>query len=359
MNQLLGDHVASIGSALESYFDTQAGQILTFHPWGEDLRCRLRDFTLRGKLLRGALVPFTFRLFSREDPLPSACLQAGVAMELLQAFLLIHDDIMDQDKTRRGAPAVHAQYEEHLFGKRPEVLSTEGEHYGVAQGICAGDVAAFLAMQIISGLEVIPETRVELVSMISREIVAVGLAQMQDVHHGAVSQAEPEKILEVYTGKTGRYTFSLPMMIGARLAGQPDRVVQLLQRFGESQGRIFQIRDDQLGIFGDSQLIGKPLGSDIRENKKTLFREELFRRLPQDHPLRDYFGSDQIGPEEVEKVRQALHEEGVMDVVEEQVARDREESLEIVERLSLSAGFSAEGREALEGLVSYNLGRTR
>lgn len=329
--------------------------MLPFHPWGEDLRSRFRAFSLGGKLLRGALVPFTFRLFSREEPFSPACRDAGVAMELLQTFLLVHDDIMDQDRVRRGGLAVHAQYEEYLSRLDPEGNPAGNGHYGIAQGICAGDVAAFLAVQLVSDLDAPAPVRAELVSLVSREIVAVGLAQMQDVHHSAVPRAEPEKILEVYTGKTGRYTFSLPMMTGARLSGQSGEVLQLLRRFGESQGRIFQIRDDQLGIFGDHRVIGKPVGSDIRENKKTLFREELFQRLPGDAPVLGYFGSDRIGPEELEKVRQALRETGVMDAVEEQVARDRDESLQIIDDLPLSSG----GRDALGGLVSYNLTRLR
>ena len=69
--------------------------------------------------------------------------------------------------------------------------------------------------------------------------------------------------------KTGRYSFSLPLLAGAMLADAPAELRGKLETFGESIGLLFQIRDDELGLFGDERELGKPVGSDVREGKKT------------------------------------------------------------------------------------------
>ncbi|TVR68084.1 MAG: polyprenyl synthetase family protein [Spirochaetaceae bacterium] len=338
------ESIQSVRHCLQEYLATGAPTLLTLEPWGPDLHKRLSEYAERGKMVRGALVTFAYRLFDPDGSVPPACCEAGVAMELLQSFLLIHDDIMDQDDLRRGVPAVHSQYRE-LMKSHPGA-----KQYGLSMGICGGDVAAFLAMERIATLSVPPELRSELSALVAREVVSVGLAQMQDVHHGYVSEVDREAILKVYTYKTGRYTFSLPLMVGARIAGASLQQASALARIGEHLGRIFQIRDDQLGIFGRSEEIGKPAGSDIREDKKTIFREELFRTLPQNHVVRSYFGSPLAGEAEMEIVRQEIIRTGVLDRINDLVAEEEQRVNTLVGELEIPP----EGVAALNALALYN-----
>lgn len=341
---------AAVRSALEGYFADAASAPLALEPWGPDVQRRLAEYALRGKLIRGAMVVLGWRLSQTEDipneAIPAAVLDTAVAMELLQSFLLIHDDIMDQDELRRGGPSVHAQY--------TATLNPGDPHYGVSMGICAGDVSAFLALDLLARISADPATVAALMQLVSREIVIVGLAQMQDVHHGYVPQASRDAILQVYTYKTGRYTFSLPLMSGALLAGAPVETQKALSELGEALGRIFQIRDDQLGLFGDSSDTGKPTGSDIRENKKTIFQAELRDRAPDDDPVLASFGNESIGSREIEAVRARVEQLGVTAAIEEIVQRDATQCREIIDRMSLSGT----GREALTALLAYNLART-
>lgn len=334
----------SVKRELEQFFKGTSRELLHLEPWGADLQRRLGEYAGRGKLIRGALVPFAWSLFNPGQDHPEAVRQAGVAMELMQSFLLIHDDIMDQDDLRRGAPSVHAQYRD-LRGSR---------QYGVSMGICAGDVAAFMAVQQMASLPVSPDVRSTLTELFAREIISVGLAQMQDVHHGYVDHASREAVLQVYTWKTGRYTFSLPMMTGAILADASRETVGILAELGEGMGRVFQIRDDQLGIFGEDEAIGKPAGSDIRENKKTIFRELLMERLPGDHPVRSLFGRETLSNEELALVRHTLTETGVMKDVDALVVSEQRAAEQHVSSL----GLDGDAREALDALLEYNAGRT-
>jgi geranylgeranyl diphosphate synthase type I len=178
---------------------------------------------------------------------------------------------------------------------------------------------------------------------------------MQDVHHGYVDHAERDAIMSVYTHKTGRYTFSLPLIIGARLGDADEEARRLLARLGESLGRIFQIRDDHLGVFGTEGETGKPVGTDLRENKKTLHRRLLFDRLDPDDPVRALFGASDVRPEHVTAVRTAMRRYGVPAEIEHEIQREQSSAESAIEELNVSP----QGREALKALLAYNLTRTK
>ncbi|MEX2443087.1 MAG: polyprenyl synthetase family protein [Alkalispirochaeta sp.] len=348
MNTYLTEARSLVSEHLTDYISRARRKTLTFGPWGDDVASRLQEYSLRGKMIRGALVGFAYRLFHTGGSVPTACVEAGVAMELLQSFLLIHDDIMDQDERRRGGPAIHSQYAAAApHGKT-------AAQYGLSMGVCTGDISAFLAMERLATMDADEATRNQIVALVAREISLVGLAQMQDVHHGYVSEAEDTEILNVYTYKTGRYTFSLPLMIGALLAGADESSVERLSRFGEQAGRIFQIRDDQLGLFGAGDDIGKPEGSDIREDKKTPFRNALMRQLPPDSPIRHAFGAESLTSVEIAAVREALEDYGIQAEVDMCIAEDERAARTEIAALALSV----DGTRALEELLEYNLNRT-
>jgi geranylgeranyl diphosphate synthase type I len=140
----------------------------------------------------------------------------------------------------------------------------------------------------------------------ARELSAVGIAQMQDVAWGASrSGGGVEEILRMYTHKTGRYSFSLPLLVGAAFAEAPKDVRSRLETFGECVGLLFQVRDDELGLFGDERQLGKPVGSDVREGKKTLLFSSLVTALdPAQRRVFDgIFGNPRATEADIEQVR--------------------------------------------------------
>jgi len=333
---------ADLRQALSAYISRTGMEPAKERRFCADVTHRLDDYAGRGKLIRGALVAFSQGPY--RDSYDDAAIDTGVAMELLQTFLLIHDDIMDRDDTRRGAPSIHAQYE----AVAPRVSGAH--HYGLSQAISAGDVAAFLAIQRIATIGAPERVRLRLQEMISAEIIQVGLAQMQDVFHGYANDASEEEILDVYTYKTGRYTFSLPLMAGAVLARVAEEEVQKLADLGEGLGRVFQIRDDELGLFGDASDTGKPAGSDIEENKKTLFRAALFEYSRETERLTRLFGKKDLSIQDLQFVRSEVHRCGAYDVVEAAVDREAVRSQEIIDSLSIGN----EARASLTALLDYN-----
>jgi len=303
MNEFMGASKDSISAFLKGYLGEMAQRFSFIRPWGSDAIGRLEAFSQGGKMIRGALALLGHRMYGGEHP--EEALRCSAAMELFQAGFLIHDDIMDRDRTRRGLPSYFWQY-----AKRAEEEGlSDPYHSGESLGTCGGDVAFFLGFQLLS-MDAPPPG---FLAFCSRELSIVGLAQMQDVFWGASSiLPENDEIIGLYTYKTGRYSFSMPLIAGALLAGRSEASCQGISRLGELMGIIFQIRDDELGLFGDAGELGKPIGSDLREGKKTIFHRALMDSLDPAERRRvgAYFGSADSGEKELSEVRALLESHG-------------------------------------------------
>jgi len=337
---------------------------------GRDAANRLEEFTSRGKMLRGCLVKLGYDLIKGINPVTpesekESAMLAGAAMELFQSGLLAHDDIMDRDRVRRGAPTMHVGYEHTL--KRGGY--DDPAHHGEALAICAGDLAYFAAFQLLSEMPASATRSVQAIRMAARELCVVGIAQMQDVANGAVAQGsvnpfrdaptEPseEDILALYRYKTGRYTFSLPLALGCTIADGSDAERIALEEAGEELGVLFQLKDDELGLFADEKVLGKPVGADIRENKKTLFRRRLLTRADDDtrKRLEVIFGNPDAGAPEAGFVRSQLDQLGVRAEIAAMMQARAEAALSRIEPILSRA--PAESARAFRELVEYSLER--
>lgn len=242
----------------------------------EDTLNRLFHFSTSGKMLRGL---FILLIYSFYKPLSkdSKASYAAAAIELIQSSLLIHDDIIDNDELRRGNRTIFAQYKD--FGT--ENNYPEADAYGRSQGICTGDIAIFTAFDLITKCSNDYKEIATLTSLFAKETHLVAIGEMIDVDMAA-NPVEPtvKRVLEMYKFKTARYSFSMPFAAGAILGGADIKSQTLLAKLGENAGILFQIHDDWLGLYGTEEQIGKPVGSDIRENKKTIYRALLQEALP-------------------------------------------------------------------------------
>lgn len=320
---------------------------------GKDVLHRLVDFSKQGKMLRGGLVSLACELFNGQAAFD--CIALGASLELFQSALLIHDDIMDRDVVRRGNPSVYHQY---ALQSGEWGLHDPG-HTGEALGICAGDIAFFTAFEIISSTSLSDAVKNRLVGLCSRELSYVGVAQMVDVLWGSDGKVPaPEDVLNLYIYKTGRYTFSLPLIIGGIAAGQEQGTVLILENIGTALGVLFQLKDDELGIFGDEKKLGKPIGSDIKEGKKTLFYIYLLRKVneAEQNRLLRIFGNQHASGEEIEYVRDLMENLGLREQVSNDAARFIEEAKREIGKLN---GANKNARRVLEELVEYSTTRLR
>lgn len=343
-----------IEAFLKTYLDQKGARFSTIGRLGEDLTGRLAAFAAGGKMIRGVLVSLGYALFkgdagSTDDE--KQLIAAGAAMELFQSALLIHDDIMDRDKTRRGKDSLFYQY-----SKLPVFRNRKDSYYlGEALGICGGDVSFFAAFEILAGLDLPPDVYRSILSLASKEMGYVGVAQMQDVVNGCLEEPVAENdILKLYLYKTGRYTFSLPLMTGGLLAGCSQETIAVLERLGESLGIIFQLKDDEIGIYGKQEAIGKPAGSDIREGKKTLYQYYLRNRASAEENLQmdRIFGNTEVGEEEIRFVQYLAERLGVRGMIAGKIAAYAQKSRSLIEKLP---GSVSAYRKSLTDVLEYSL----
>lgn len=351
----------------EIYFDRTRKKLLRFldrflkektpamarlKPWGADVVRRLGEFTRKGKLIRGGLVCLGCEMAARR--ISADAVRAGAALELIQSALLIHDDIMDRDTQRRGAPSLHRQYS---LQAEKEGLP-DPHHFGISMGICAGEIAIFLAFEALAGLTAQPSRTAAVQRLFAGTFGLVGLGQMRDIHAGASTRPIPEReVLDIYRFKTARYSFSLPLAAGWTLGGGKSADRQQLERLGETMGLIFQIKDDELGLFGEEKVLGKPVGSDIRQGKKTLIHLRLLERATagERKALAAVFGRPDASDEDVRFVRELALHYGVDVDVGEIMARYGSQA-----RAALrSLGVAGKHQEVLETLLEFSLTRRK
>jgi geranylgeranyl diphosphate synthase type I len=211
-----------------------------------------------GKRLRPALVAAGFRAVGGADagaPSP-AVVDVGCALELLQAYFLIHDDWMDGDEVRRGGPTAHVT-----------LARAQGDaHLGAALAVLAGDLASAEAHRVIAELDAAPALVRDVAALFARMHGEVVLGQAIDLTLAADDEAAVERMHDL---KTGSYTVRGPIALGATLAGAPADLRAALDAWARPVGVAFQLRDDLLGAFGEPALTGKPVGSDLRAHKRT------------------------------------------------------------------------------------------
>ncbi len=361
-----------ISHYLNDFFNSKNGDLDRVHSMGGESGIRIRDFAEKGKMLRGGLVALAYFLASgghpetgtpgdstangspKEYPIPPRAVSAvGGVMELFQSAFLIHDDIMDRDEKRRGSQSVYSQYvsiaENHKF--------RDAYHTGEALGICVGDISFFLAYEILA--EVAEATQnPRLTALCSRELSYVGVAQMLDVYWGQEETSVSEKeVFDLYRYKTGRYTFSLPLMCGGLLGKAEEKQIEDLEKIGELLGIVFQLKDDELGLFGDENQLGKPIGSDISEGKKTLFYVALMERAgPEERKkLEQLFGKYDISEDQVNYVREIVERHGIREWVMDICRRYADEAREVINGME---NVSEKYRGILAELLEYSLKRT-
>jgi geranylgeranyl diphosphate synthase type I len=307
----------------------------------------LRDLVLAGgKRLRPAFCHWAYvgAGGSAEDP---AVVDAGAALELLHTFALVHDDIMDGSATRRGTDTIHVLFES---GHALDGWRGEARRFGEGVAILVGDLAFVYADQLLAGAppaahQVFTELRIE-----------VNVGQFLDLLGTARGRANEETARRISRFKSGKYTVERPLHLGAALAGRLDELAVPLSGYGLPLGEAFQLRDDLLGVFGDEDVTGKPVGEDLREGKPTLLYAMAVEQASEaDAGVLARYGAADLDEDEVAALQDVLLSSGAVETIEGNIDRLVAEAVEALD----GAGLTEEARESLVELAYFVAGRDR
>jgi len=343
-----------VQDVLDAFLDEQARRLA---PLGDDagrLLAEARVSTAGGKRLRAAFCYWGFHAVAgrpADAAQEQALVRACAALELLQASALVHDDVMDASDTRRGRPATHKAFEtaHHEAGWRGDPVQ-----YGSAAAILLGDLLLTWSDELLrrAGFGAAETAAAMAVFDLCRSEVVAG--QFLDVSVQARGRADVETAMTVLRYKSAKYSVERPLHIGAALAGGDTDVLDALSGFGLPVGEAFQLRDDQLGVFGDPATTGKPAGDDLVEGKRTvLVARALEGASPADAELLDGSLGTPLSAEAVERLRGIIRDSGAEQQVEDAIAD--------LTRTAVTALEKAEGldRTAVEELTALATAATQ
>lgn len=313
VKQELREYSKKIDPFLQEFFSDQLEEIPRMLPYARQMVSRMRDFCLGGgKRLRPYLVSCGYELFA-ERKSGEMVYRASLLPELVHAFLLIHDDVMDQSDTRRGAATIHKCYERDVPGG--DFSGEQAQRFGESMALLAGDLMFSFVLKMLVSLDVDNRQRKEIVDIVQRSVQQTIFGQELDLRLEMTSKPKISDVLMMYRYKTSYYTFEAPLYIGAVLAGASIKECRRLSQFALLCGVAFQIKDDVLGLFGEEGQTGKAADSDLAQGKRTsviVKALELAGKSDQ-KILREVLDGAVITDELVNKVRCIVRETGALE----------------------------------------------
>ncbi|MGV3072040.1 polyprenyl synthetase family protein [Corynebacterium phoceense] len=290
----------------------------------------------------------------KAEEAPAAMLRAASSLEFIQACALIHDDIVDASDSRRGNPTVHRSLEKL---HRDHNWRGDSARYGESAAILAGDMALVWAEDMFtdSGLSAAALQRARTAWRGMRTEVIGG--QLLDINLEATNSESIELAENVNRFKTAAYTIERPLHLGAAIAGATNKLIAAFRGYGRDIGIAFQLRDDELGVFGDPKVTGKPAGDDLREGKRTVLLALALQHADTADPtaaatLRRLVGQTD-DPDDIARMAQIIADSGAREQLEERITRLTASGLQHLQ----AANVAPEVTEMLERLAHKSTAR--
>jgi geranylgeranyl diphosphate synthase, type I len=331
---------ARIDSLLADFLSEEAEELLAIDDALQPVAEQLRMAAGHGKRLRAAFCYWGWRGAGQPDN--EALTRAAASMELVHAAAIVHDDLIDDSPLRHHLPSAHIALQAAVTG-RPQARAAArslamlvGDHLMALAGqlfATSGLPAAFLAR----ARPMWGELARELIAGECLEILSTGTRPDTDVS------------LKVVRYKTAKYTVEQPLLIGALLAGAAPGLRSGLSAYGLPLGEAFQLRDDLLGLFGETDRTGKASLDDIRGHRPTTLLAKAWQvALPaQREQLAGVLGHRDLDEEHLRAVRELILALKAPEQVEDMIALRVREAVRHLGRLDIPG----QARRALTDLA--------
>ncbi len=311
-----------------------------------------------GKFLRASLIAMGYQSFCDDDKY----LPLGIALEIFQTSILIHDDIIDKADKRRGLDTIPVKYQKIYSDKVKGGNDFEDKRKDVSDSmaLCLGDLGFYLALQIIvqnyrdnKNLDKVLEYYNSVaIKTCEGEMVDVILPFYEEFY-GELDDLESH-VMEIYRLKTAWYSVVGPYCLGAILGGASENMVNQLEDALINLGVAFQIKDDLLGIYGDEKHIGKSVTSDVEEFKQTILYAYVINTSYKDELLK-YYGK-KISGQDMNKIKEIFDKSGARDYAEKMMDELFKESFKNILDLDF---LSLDKKKLLLGFAEYLKARSK
>ncbi len=303
-------------------------------------------FRSGGKRLRPAVLLFACGAVGGDE---SKAVSAAAAVEIFHTWTLVHDDIIDRDTLRRGQPTVHEFFsQKSLRNGRFKSGDESAHHYGVSVAILAGDVQHGWGISLMTELTtrygIDPAVTLKLIDTLDTYVLTTLVeGELLDVQQSrmpieALTESDIEEMLWKKTGALYEFCGAAGAAIGLNTSDFSHPLVKAISNFTSACGAAFQLQDDILGIIGDEKLLGKPVGSDIREGKRTLIVQHAYRRASaaQRELLNRVLGNEHATSDEIAEVATLLVNLGGIEYTKERAKACIQKAIPCLERVPVS-----------------------
>lgn len=303
-------YASEIDKFLAKFFRQKIKESRKITPIAAEMWQKLKDFIAGGKRIRGGLVRLGYECFGGKNK--KVILPVSVAIELTNAAILVHDDIIDQADFRHGRSTIHRQYQ-----KYHEIHYKKGNplHYGESMAIMVGDIGIYGAIDLINKSSFPEKAKHKVIQELIDFMIKTAYGENLDVDLAYREKVKEKDITIINTLKTAYYTLVGPLKMGGILVGASSWRLKRFEDYGIPVGIAFQLQDDILGMFGSIEKLGKPVDSDIKEGKNTLLYTQVLKRgnFSQQKKLMSLWGRKDITPKEVEEARKIIKNTGSLE----------------------------------------------
>ncbi len=305
-----------------------------------------KSYAKGGKMIRGGLTLLGYKI--AKGTKEKEALKAAVAIEIIQSFLLVHDDWMDKDSLRRGRKTIHFQYQ-----KNPSL-----KHYAACMAVSIGDFGHSFAHKIITDLDIKDSHKIEALSYLLRLEINTVYGQMMDLTYDIQKNVSWDQIIKVRELKTAYYTMVMPLLTGSTLAaGKNEKRKKAIISYGLPVGIAFQLQDDILGIFGDQEKFGKSTSSDLTEGKKSLLLVKALElsKGKDKKTLKAVFGNPKATSKQIEKARQIIKDSGALEHCQNLAQSLVKKGIKAIPKITTNKEYAS----ILETLALYVVSRSK
>lgn len=360
-----------VDARITAFLELRSDEMAAISPDLEHILAYANSMLGSGKRFRARFCYWGWRAIDQDpadDPLggletledASPVIDLATSLEVFHAAALVHDDIMDNSDTRRGLPAAHKAFERV---HRDRSYAGKSEHFGSSTALLLGDLLLAWSDDLLSDAvatlppEIASATRHQFSTM--RQEVTLG--QYLDIHEEAAwlhfqETERLERALRVVTYKSAKYSMEAPLLIGASLAGAAREQLEDLSSFGLPLGIAFQLRDDILGVFGDSEVTGKPSGDDLREGKRTVLIARAEASMPESakRVFNELLGDRTLNAGQIEVMQSTLQDTGALDEVEGMIEDYANTAMAALEQARITEGAKSELRRLADAVTRRN-----
>jgi len=348
ITNILESYKEKIELRLKTFLDEKIAEAEKISDSSREIMQYIKEFNLRGgKRIRSVLIIMTYKYLGGKNE--NAIIDIAVSAELMQSFLLIHDDIIDNDELRRGGPTMHRIYaEKYKCYDNPK-------KFGESMAIIAGDLLASLGNEIISKSAFDEEKKLKLLQKFNEVIKLTGYGEIIDILSGLKTKVTEQDISKMHKLKTAIYTIEGPLHMGAIAAGASDDQLKILSEYAIPLGMAFQLKDDLLGLFGLEEKLGKPVDSDIKEGKKTILILKAMENAgkQQKEFIVNALGNKNITEKELIKLREIIKKTGSLSYSENLAEKLVKKAKDTIK----NSDFEKQGKEFFLEIADYIIKR--